>query len=86
MLEVLVFFFHVKNFIINIFFFQVIFTPVPGKKNVVDAVLSFPSSSIGLTKHVSGVPYYHVKFLFIGLGVFCCFCDVCRNAAMGCLS
>lgn len=82
MLETLVFFFHAKNFMLTIFFSRDILTVIPKKGNPEDGLLSCASSSIGLTRHVSGVPCYHVKFLFMCLGVFRDFCDVCGNASI----
>lgn len=47
-----VFFFHVKKLKRNIFFSPRYFTAVAEKKNPADGALSFPFSSIGLTRYI----------------------------------
>lgn len=79
-------YFRRKTSCLIFFLLQGIFTAVPEKERPLGGILSGSSSSIGLTKPVPGVPCYHVKFLFIRLGVFRGFYDVCGNAFTGCLS
>lgn len=86
MLETFVFFFQEEKILSRIIFFQGTSTVVPTDGNPSDDILSCLFPSIVLTQWVSGVPCYHVKLLFMGLGMFRHFCNVCGNASVGCFS